>query len=224
MNKQANPRRNSWLQVGLKHILLATLLAATWMAYYSNQAKINVMSPQYAQLRAMALELIVRDPSRIAVIALDYNLDVSHSWRVYIPDDGYELCMATRNIGQQGLSADFVKVALPAGNYELGLSENEIEEDSKMVFLKDGIRIAILKDGKPLLETVEPSDWRGSANSSASGHGNISTQYDGRTPIELLRKKYMVQSPASPQSWTSPTTPANGAHIWIQRTEPPGTK
>ncbi|MEQ1825704.1 MAG: hypothetical protein ABL921_07145 [Pirellula sp.] len=199
----------SWRQVSLLHLLIATLAIAAWTAHFSNRYQIARITPKYDRLRNMARELVIEDPSKIAVVALNYNLDVQECWRVYIPCGGFELRLATHGIGVNGPADDYSSVPLPTGEYEIGVTEIEDGQN---------FRIVALRDGSTFLET-QPLSWRNPGSSSSTGHAGTSQQHDGSQPVELLRKRYMVQDPAMPNTWRPPLGPAYGVQLWIQESK-----
>ncbi len=194
------------LQVGLRHILLLTLCVGAWVAHWTSLSHIAKLKPRLATLQKLAPELIVSDPSRIAIVRLESNWYSETRWDMYVPSSNFQLCLATRDIAESGYPDPYENIPLPKGLYEL-----QIEE----VTQPDGYRIRVTQNEKLLLDIVETLTL-GSHGSSSSYRSGPSLQFDGSTEIDLLRRRLMVPMPGSPGSSQTPTGPTNGVLLWVK--------
>lgn len=194
------------MQIGLRHLLLLTLCVGAWAAHWTNQTHIAKLKPRLATLQRLAPELIVSDPSRIAIAQLEPKWASDVRWDVYVPSSNYQLCLATRAVAESGYPDLNQNTPLPKGRYELQIQE---------VNQADGYRIRVTQNEVVLLDILEARTFatNGSTTSSRSGP---CLQFDGSTEIELLRRRLMVPTPGSPGSSTAPTGPTEGVLLWIK--------
>jgi hypothetical protein len=211
MNEISTQR--TWRQIGLRRLLILMLCAATWLAYATSQLRLTRMVSKQAMLRELSRDLVIDNPSQFAIVALDSELDASEAWECYVPDNGYELCLATRDIDLAGYPAEHQSVPIPAGRYLIAVKEQT--KPAKAPDAKEAILITVQRDRQLILEKSEAADWLTTSSSNATGQGSLSQQYDGKTPIDLLRKRIQVRT--SPTTAAPPTGPSNGVLLWIQR-------
>ena len=194
------------MQIGLRHLLLLTLCVGAWAAHWTNQTHIAKLKPRLATLQKLAPELIVSDPSRIAIVQLESKWASDMRWDMYVPSSNYQLCLATRDVAESGYPDLYQNIPLPKGRYELQIQE---------VNQADGYRIRVTQNEEVLLDIVEATTFAtfGSSSSSRSGP---SLQFDGSSQIELLRRRFMVPTPGSPGSSSTPPGPTEGVLLWIK--------
>ena len=194
------------MQVGLRHLLLLTLCVGAWVAHWTNQSHIAKLKPRLATLQKLAPELIVSDPSRIAIVRLESKWSTEMRWDIYVPSSNFQLCLATRDIAESGYPDPNEYISLPKGRYEL-----QIEEVNQ----PDGYRIRVTRDEETFLDVVETPTFA-SNGSSSSYRSGPSLQFDGSTEIDLLRRRFMVPMLGSPGSSQTPTGPTDGVLLWIK--------
>jgi len=203
---RTGPPRLFRLQVGLRHILLLTLCVGAWVANWTNQSQIAKLKPRLATLQKLAPELIVSDPSRIAIVLLDSKWYSELRWDVYVPSSNFQLCLAARDIAESGYPDQYENVLLPKGRYELQIQE---------VSQTDGFRIRVTQNEESLLDIAETPTF-GSNGSSSFIRTGPSLQFDGLTEIDLLRRRFMVPVPGSPGSSRTTIGPTKGVLLWIK--------
>lgn len=201
------PRRSA-MQVGLRHLLFATMAVAAWTAHFVNTTAISSLSPKLDRLRKVGRELVIKDPAQITIVSLDRDIDVPLHWNVYIPNDDYELCFSTRNIDGGKYPSEYLSKPLKPGRFELAVREVKIENNYD---------ITLLQNDAKFLNIKESSDWRISSSTFSSGAGIHSQQYDGNAPFDIHRMRFGVPIPGSPNSTTTPSAPSNGMLLWIQK-------
>lgn len=194
------------MQIGLRHLLLLTLCVGAWVAHWTNQTHIAKLKPRLATLQKLAPELIVSDPSMLAIVRLESKWASDTRWDVHVPSSNYQLCLATRAVAESGYPDLYQNIPLPKGRYELQIQE---------VNQKDGYRIRVTQNEVVLLDIVEATTFATNGSSSTSRTGP-SIQFDGSSEIDLLRRRFMVPTPGSPGSSRTPPGPTEGVLLWIK--------
>ncbi len=194
------------MQIGLRHLLLLTLCVGAWAAYWTNRTHIAKLKPRLATLQNLAPELIVSDPTQIAIVRLESKWASDTRWDMYVPSSNFQLCLATRAIAESGYPDLYQNIPLPKGRYELQIQE---------VNQTDGYRIRVTQYEEVLLDTLEATTFA-THGSSSTGRSGPSLQFDGPREIDLLRRRFMVPTPGSPGSSRTPPGPTEGVLLWIK--------
>jgi hypothetical protein len=197
------PARKLW-QVGLRTMILLTAAIAVWVTYYSNRKHNAELEARIAVLRPMAHELAIDDPSRIAVVKLEELWYDENRWELFLPEGRYRLCLATREIGQNGLAPVVKSARLGPGRHSLAL-EQQREGPGWRVATWD-------KTGR--LEVDEPTEWDPGAGSTGGGEYSVSTQLPADKPAVLFRRIFSRRDAKGVS--TTPAVPAEGILLWIE--------
>jgi hypothetical protein len=206
------PGRKRW-QVGLRTLFLLMAAIAVWMAYFINRRHNAALAARIEALVPLAHELIVDDPSKVAVVKLD-NLWMSEDrWEIYLPDGRFRLCLATRGIGDAGLAGVMESTLLPPGRHQLALEQRRI---------KDVWRVAILRDGTESIAKQEPAVWDNGSSSTNGEDYSISLQLAPDEPAILLRRRFMRDDGKGSMATT--VEPGDGILLWIERSAESNTK
>lgn len=201
-------RQQSALQIGLRHLLLATIAVAIWTAHYINTYTIASQTTKLARLQKVSQDLVINDPSRIATVSRDDDLDSPFHWSIYIPNDDYEILFTTRNIDSGKHPTQILSHPLTPGRFELLIRQTEQE---------NGFAIVVTRNEQELFRVNETKDWRSSFSHFSSGLPKYSQQHDGKSPIDIIRLRFNIPVPGSPNATTSPNGPSNGMLLQIQK-------
>ena len=202
-------RRSRW-QFGVRSMLAVTALVAVWTAHVHNLREIRRLEGRIEVLRPLVHELEVTSPARFASVKLDPHWYDENRWDLYVPDGSFRVCLATRGIEAAGFPADSLRRPLPAGQHTLELRPSS-DGDVR--------RVAVLVDGAPLLEVVEPKGDALTSGSSTSetSSGDAAASEPDRRPL-VFRRRFLV--PRGGGASAEPDGPGDGVLMWIERYDP----
>lgn len=195
--------RTRW-QVGLRTTFLLTAAIAVWITDFVNRSHNAWLGARIQSMRLLANDLTIDDPSKIALVKLDRLWPEEHRWDLYLPAGKYRLCVATRDIDQDGLAPVVQSQPIEPGRHRLILCQQR---------RKDGWRVIVTREGKSLLSVEEPTDWTvGSGWSDESPSlPSIADQ-----PAVLLRRRFMRPVDQSKSRTAIPLCPCEGILLWIE--------
>jgi len=205
----ARPNRRR-LQVGLWTLFLLIAAIAVWVSYLTNQRHIISLEAQIKAMQPLAHELIIEDPSKIAVVKLEEMWSDDNRWDVSLPDGLYRICLATREINDSKLAPVAQSEPLAPGRHRLIL----VKELDKEVW-----RVTVSCDGKPLLTVAERKAWEPGLGSTSSSDISGSQQMAADKNLVLTRIRFMRSDGAGGSSLA--TGPAEGILLWIEPVEGP---
>jgi hypothetical protein len=198
--------RRRW-QVGLRTVFLLMAAIAVWLSYFVNlrynaelEARIGAMVP-------LAHEVIVTDPSKIAVVRQDDEWINETRWEIHVPDGAFRLCLATRGIDENGLATIVKSSPISSGTHQLVLTE---QRD------RSPWRETVLCDGREVIAWATPYEPKSTRGSTSVAGFAQSKELSADEPVILLRRRFH-QVDASGRTSTSPS-PSDGVLLWIERT------
>ena len=197
------------LQLGLRVVFWLVAVFAVWMTVGINRSENRRLAAKIEQLRPIARDLVVDDPTRIAVVKLDELWYDESRWDVYLPPGKYRVCLATREVDDKGFPEAFWRAPIEPGRHRLGL---------ELKMLGSARRIEIIRDGASLLSIRETNDWAGSGWSS-QGAFSTSEQRPADQRLELHRRRFSYSDGKGRN--VRDFGPSNGILLWIQKTDGP---
>lgn len=200
----ARAGRSHW-QLGLRGMILFTAVCAVWMTVLLNRRHNALLEARIATMRPLARELVVEDPAKVAVVKLDELWDDDHRWDLYLPPGRYRLCLATRQIVDQGLAPVVASQPIGPGRHLIGLALRK---------QKTGWRIEANCDGARPIAHEEPLEWNPERGSSTTGGYAQSATLPANQPVVLHRLSLTVPPPSGTASATS--VPAEGILLWVE--------
>jgi hypothetical protein len=204
MASAARPRLR--MQFSLRGVLLLTALIAVWGTHFLNQRSIEQLQSRVVVLRQMAAELIVANPNLISVVKQPDRWYDEQKWEVYLPSEGYQLCLATEEVEERGLAPSDQQISLPQGRVRLELIK--IPTDG-------GWQVIVLQDDQPVLTTNKPKTWDSGIGSAGGGNFSQQQEFQPDDPVVLMRRRFMVST--GPHSSQTPQGPAAGVLLWIEK-------
>lgn len=203
----ARPRR-SWLpQVGLRSLFLLVAAIGVWTSYFINLREINSLNARITTVRPLARDLVIDDPSQVAVVKLQEMWYDENRWDVYLPEGQYQVCIATREITEDGIARASNRKPIPSGRHRIAFEQQDGTT---------GRRLVVNLDDAKLLSVEESSDWDPGRGSVGGGQFSVSEQSPANQPVVLFRRRFMLLQSGSVSS--TPTGPVNGILLWIERT------
>jgi hypothetical protein len=195
-------------QFSLRTLFLLTAAIALWIAHTKNHYGNVKLAGQIQGMRPLARELMIDDPDRIAVVKHDERWYDQNVWKLYLPSGSYRLCLATKEVGTDGLATINKSVAIDPGTRELALEQQQANDKSW--------RVIVTVDGEEVLRADEPAAWNPGEGSAGGGDFSRSTQIAPQEPVVLFRRRFMVQATAGSSS--IPMGPCDGLLLWIEPT------
>jgi hypothetical protein len=202
--------RRAW-QVGVRSALLLTGAVGVWLAFAMNRQRNAELTIRVKTMRPLARALLREDLRKIAVVKLQDHWMDENQWDLYLPPgNGYRLCLATRKVDNQGLSAPIASVPLPPGRHRILMEQTEVGEVC---------RIDVSCDHDPILSAEEPKTWN-SGSSSTTVEFTESTQLAADRPVVLQRTRLMHRDAQGRMTTRSDDPPGDGILLWIEPVGP----
>jgi hypothetical protein len=202
--------RKGWKrwQTGLRSLILLIAMIAVWMTAHVNKEAIQKLEKRNQSMRPLAHLLKVDDYGQFAVVLLEPLWPNDLRWDLHVPPGNYRLCMATRDILDQGLTKPTTIAPIGSGKHRIGLEVEEIET---------GKRVNVFCDGSKLLTIDEPKDW-GGLNWSSYAEFSASEQRPSEKPLAFYRRRY---SQDHDNQLLARKNPTDGILLWIERSTGP---
>ncbi len=192
-------------QFSLRLMLLLMAAIGLWISVVMNWLEIPRLEKQVAALRIFSQELKINDPQRLAVVFHDPAWYDEFSWDLYVPPEGYEIALATRDIADDNFPASGQQARLPAGKCRLSLVIHRQPSDWKM---------SLARDGEELLSITEPRAWNPDLVRTGGPNFRISAQPD--LPAALLRQRFFQRLGGGSAPVVRKSQPENGVLLWIE--------
>jgi hypothetical protein len=202
-------RRSSRRQLGVQRLILLVAAIAVWMAAYVNRQRNTLLDDRIKVMVPLAHELIVDDPSKLAVVKLEQTLSDDNRWDLYLPSGAYRLCLATRKVGEDGLAPLIKSVPIRSGNHRLALTQE---------LTKTSGRVTVMEGKAMLLDMLETAEWYPDEGSIDVGHFSLNEQLPTDKPVILYRRRF-YQPTGRPYESHMPKGPTAGILLWIERVE-----
>jgi hypothetical protein len=188
----------------LRVLILLLAAIAVWTTCEINRRRIGALETKIAATRPLVRELVIDDPDRAAVMKLEQAWDDDEEMEVYLPDGQYRLCVATRGIGDTGLSSPTKIMKLGAGQHLIAL--NVLEETSNW-------RVTVRTDlhGKMVID--EPRAWGSRGSRTVFVKDGPS---DMNQPLVLIRKNF-TRPVMRTGGFTSFEAVPEGILLWIEK-------
>lgn len=197
--------------LSLRTLLLVVAAVGVWMAWWIQRGQVETLRRRVAPMRTLARELIVEDPTQIAIVrGLDEWYDQPH-WDVYLPErpGGYQLKVAVKGVDNGNYPSHAVSAPLTPGRHRIKL----VTETP----WKKGNVIAKVYDGDALvLDVDEPDAGRKSSSSSSSTPFDTLKQVPADKPVLIYRRQYSVPDATNPNMSKTPEGPGAGVVLWIE--------
>jgi hypothetical protein len=203
------PGRVRW-QVGLRTAFLLVAALAVWMAYFVNRRHNAFVESRIRALAPLAHELVIDDPSKIAVVKMEEYWYGENRWEFYLPVGDYRLRLATRGIDGTGFPEPAQDVRIETGRHVVSLDETKLD---------NGWRIKVVCDGKDLVAVDESKEWDAGHGSQSTGQGVPSQQLPPEKRVVLLRRQFMGEYTPN-----GPVVTKEGILVWIERMAATGGK
>jgi hypothetical protein len=206
----AGSRRRFRVQLGLQRLILLIAALAVWMTVYLNQQHSAVLGARIKAMVPLAHELIVDDPSKVAVVKLEDYWMNDDRWDISLPPGSYRLCIATRKIANDGLAPVNQSVPIRSGRHQLALLQDHD---------KEACRIQVTNNGEAVLIVQEPKDWDPRFGSQGGGQFSLNEQLPPDKPIVLYRRQFMQRIANGQGAFISGDPTGNGILLWIERVD-----
>lgn len=203
------PRRRR-PQFGLSTMMLLILAVASWAAHWQARSELTRIQAELPRLREISRQLQVDDPTQYAVARHHETWNDDYRWRIYLPPRyRHQLKLATEQVDQQGLPEAAQQGEIAAGEHEVELNYEKVDERWQ---------IAVFVDGQVVVADERPVAWNAGRGSSGGAQFSESRQQPVVLPLELFRRRFMV--PTDPTSHggraTVPAGPCDGILLWIE--------
>ena len=185
------------IQWDLRTVFLLTAAVAVWLAYFLCSNGVARFKEQIPLMQAVAPELVVEDPQRIAVLSLPPIAMRGWRWDVYLPDGEHWLRLATRDIPRDGLPSPVGQVRLPEGRHRIAL---------KLSRNPGGARLAVLVDGDIAVDAREGPKWA----APREYEWGVKKELPAMEPVVLYRGGYRTNTSPRDDSLLLWIEPARG--------------
>lgn len=175
------------------------------MGYFINLRHNAAIKGRIAVMRPLARELVVDDPSQAAAVKLPELWFDENRWDVHLPPGAYRLCLATREVGKDGLAPVASSAPLRAGRHEIELEQ---------VRVPGGWSVVVTWDGSGRLARDEPAEWDPNAGSEGGGLFSTSAQAPADRALVLFRRSFYEMG--SGYRTIPPSGPTEGILLWIE--------
>jgi hypothetical protein len=194
-------------------MFLLLTAVAVWTVYFSNRSSIRRLEERIESMRPLARELAVKDERQFAVVKLEQHWYDENRWSVYVPPGDFRLCLATRDVDEEGLAPVVASAPLAPGRHVLELDYVAVDGASG----EGGWRVTVHCDGQEILSAEAPKAWYPSVGSSGGGHFDRMDQLPADKPAILFRRRFNQPGPnGMGMGSITPKGPTDGIMIWIE--------
>ena len=204
------PAMKRW-QVGLRTLFLLTAVIAVLLAVLVNRQQIRSLESRIKAMRPLARELEVDDASKIAAVKLNDLWMDEDRWDLYLPAGSFRICLATREVKDDGLAPVRKSGLIRPGRHRLAMDQ---WQDGELW------RVKVTCDGSELFAIEEPKEFTGNG-SRGGGEYSSSTQFPEDQQVILYRRRFM--RPDGTGQSEVPKGPSDGLMIWIEPENRPRT-
>ena len=182
--------RFGFIQVGISTFLLGIACTAVWFHHVLNLERAKTLKEKLDASQPLSRELFVNDARKVAIVqGMSFEMD-RREWKVYLPNDGWELRVATRGVNP--LMQNNRSVPEAAGSSKLGGGIHEIELIQTQT--DDGWVVIVRMDGNDAIVVRETKDWNPAGSSSESNHFITLQEVAPNAPISLLTREYYART------------------------------
>ena len=197
------PIKSRW-KIGLRTLLLLICAVATWLGVLMNDERTRALQSRLDVIRSLVRELEVDDPGQIAVVKKLDQWMSEDRWDLYLPPGSFRICMATREVGDDGFPPTMKSAPIRSGRHRLALDQRTGESSWKGV---------LTCDGSEQLTIEEPRTFPGDG-ATTTEEISVSEQFPANRPVVLSRRQFSDLSPGGGS--VAPTAPSNGLMVWIE--------
>lgn len=209
-------------RVSLGHLLLLVTAMAIGLAYVRVHADLSDTKVAVRNMRKLARELIVDDPSKIAAITRIPTLPGEHVMDVYIParprsDGPYQLCFALEDINLSRRSQELLLP--PVGCRPISQGRHSIELRHVKADSSDSEsrhEIKILLDDEVVMEATRPPDWMPADGWASTGSMPRTTVFDTSKPAQLHRRRFNWPISGGGSTSGPMDKPGSGILVWVE--------
>jgi hypothetical protein len=198
------PRRRAHWQIGLGTVFLLIAALAVWMTDLANRRQIDHLNAKIETMLPMARELVITDPSQIAVVKRQELWFNENQWSIHLPPGQYRLSLALEDIDGKNLPPHVKTAPIPPGRHLLALEQS---------FDNGKRQASILLDDTEILRSEVP-DTTDHSGSQGGGNFTRSEQRPPDKPVILFERRYMRKDKTG--SSTTPPGPTDGLMLWIE--------
>ena len=179
-------RRFRFLQVGISTFLLGIACTAVWFHHLLNLERAKTFKTKLDASQPLSRELFVNDARKVAIVqGMSFEMD-RREWKVYLPNDGWELRVATRGVISSIPGQDKVPEAAGSSKLSGGIHEIELNQTQK----DDGWVVIVRMDGNDAIVVRETKDWNPAGSSSESNYFETLKEVAANAPISLMYREY----------------------------------
>ena len=203
------------LRFSLKTLFLSLLFACLVGSNVFTSYRFKRLHDENVALRKETGRLVVKDPTKLNVVAVPTFEDLTWRWRVHVPPgQGDKISLSGYKIPPTGYSGSYSSTTLPSGEYLLTATvrRNHLGKWTLTVGHSGGTCTTSINEEHS--GWLEPQTGASGWSSSQAGQHEATVREPG-TQLDLLRLRVMVQS-ADGKSAKNTDEPCDGLLIWVE--------
>ena len=200
------PCRKRW-QVGTRTLFLLLAAIAVWLAFFINRRENVRLEARIAAMTPFSEELVVIDPTSFAMVRQRQQWSDEVCWDIYLPNRSHRLCLATREIDDQGLAPVMKSRMINAGRHRLVLRQR-LEQGSW--------RVTVTEDGTERIKVEEPKDWMEGHDWGERSRNWPNSSRPADEPLVLLRRRFYRRTHPTENQYGTPKIPSEGIMLWVE--------
>ena len=204
------------LRFSLKTLFLSLLFACLVGSNVFTSYRLKQLHEENVAQRKETGRLVVKDPTKLNVVAVPTFEDLTWRWRVHVPPGaGERIRLATQQIPGQGHdTGSSLSTTLEAGDYLLTATvrRNHHGQWALIVGHSGGSNMTNINERSA--GWLEPQSGASGWSTSQAGQNDATVREPG-SKLDLLRLRVMVQSPDG-TSASNTDKPADGLLIWVE--------
>jgi hypothetical protein len=180
----------------LSNLLLLTAAVAVMLASHRTHDELEQTKASVRNMRSLSRQLIIDDPGKIAAVSRLPTLPNELIIDVHVPSqstnaDPLELRLALEGIMEYGTTEK--RFPKPLRRFPISPGRHSVEIRHQKADVSDPEsqhEIAILLDGKIVIQESRPPSWMPSNGWSSTSSLNKSHTFDAYEPAELHRRRF----------------------------------
>lgn len=208
-------------QLSLATVMMLVTAFAVTFAWYRSHRQLAIELRSLQAMRSLARELVVDDPTQIALVKRMPTSSKELIFDLYIPpptpeSSNHRLCLALEGItGLRKMATSFPPPdqcqPMTPGRHKIEIAISKADSTDP----QSTHEVTVLIDDFPVMTATRPLAWHDSGGWSSSGEIETTETYPSSEKVEIIRRRFNRKVGNGSVS-VRREEPVNGVLLWIE--------